>query len=298
MKSKLFNIKCDNCGAEYRINSRGEMNCPFCGSKIYLNDQDFKKYLKTRDEMLLKDKANNDMVNSDGDVLHKWTLENHEHFETTSGKIIDCKYYYKYSLPTQDIYVGSNRVTTIFEMDCADIIMSNIQRIRYPSADIKQLSKYMPEITFTAELIGYKYMVVINKPENVYPLTMFESLDPKQVAWMISRFENLGCLFEFSEVDFTGAVLENFYINPKTHEVYMLGGWETLCVSDTPKQYLTNIRSMARRVMNAASAPQMCMDFINNPPAISAYDDFKNWDNVIMNGFNGHNFHHFTETEW
>jgi len=72
MESKLFKVGCDNCGAEYRINSRGEMNCPFCGSKIYLNDKDFEEYLKVRDEMLTKDCINNDLVNTDGDVLGIW----------------------------------------------------------------------------------------------------------------------------------------------------------------------------------------------------------------------------------
>ena len=57
--SKLLNIRCDNCGSEYRVSSRGEMNCRFCGSKVYLSDSDFKGFLKTRDEMLQKDKYNN-----------------------------------------------------------------------------------------------------------------------------------------------------------------------------------------------------------------------------------------------
>ena len=34
MDSKLLNVRCDNCGAEYRISSRGEMVCRFCGSTI------------------------------------------------------------------------------------------------------------------------------------------------------------------------------------------------------------------------------------------------------------------------
>jgi len=60
MRSKLFCIRCDNCGSEYRISSRGEMNCAFCGSKIYLNDKDFEEYQKVRDEMLMLDKTEND----------------------------------------------------------------------------------------------------------------------------------------------------------------------------------------------------------------------------------------------
>ena len=60
MDSKLLNVRCDNCGAEYRISSRGEMVCRFCGSNVYLSDKDFKAYKNTRDNMLMSDRFTND----------------------------------------------------------------------------------------------------------------------------------------------------------------------------------------------------------------------------------------------
>ena len=35
------------------------------------------------------------------------------------------------------------------------------------------------------------------------------------------------------------------------------------------------------------------MKFLDSDPEETAYDDFSAWDEVIMKGFNGHNFHQF-----
>ena len=72
MDSKLLDVRCDNCGAEYRISSRGEMVCRFCGSNVYLSDKDFAAYKNTRDNMLMSDRFTNDEAADTGDVLHLW----------------------------------------------------------------------------------------------------------------------------------------------------------------------------------------------------------------------------------
>jgi hypothetical protein len=298
MISKLFNIRCDNCGAEYRINSRGEMNCPFCGSKIYLNDKDFAEYLKTRDEMLLKDKVNNDLVNSTGDVLHKWNNEHTKYFTTKNGKTVNLKYFYQYSRKGKTVYVGRNRLTIVYKNPVnTDTVINRLNRMQYPSADIKGLSEYFPIINMVTELDDGTSLMVIDKPENVYPLALFNKLDPKQVAWIISRLENFGCLFEYNEADFSKIEKLDLYINPKTHQVYLLDGWEFMYFeAQNTGVYLRLIRDITKDLMYLDRAPQMCIDFLDSEPTNNnAYDDFNSWDAVIMKGFGGHNFHHFTE---
>lgn len=297
MESKLFYIRCDNCGAEYRISSRGEMNCPFCASKIYLNDQDFAEYQKVRDEMLIKDSIDNDMVNANGDVLRKWNIECQAFFETESGQNINCKYYYQYPFKDKTIYVGRNRISIVYKYDIIDRFISNVDSLDYPSSDIKGLDKFLPRVMLTAKLKGGEHLLVLTKPENVYPLAMVDNLDPKQVAWMISRMENLGCLLEFNGKDLLGLDVTDFYFNPKTHDIHLLGGWEALS-SGPPQTYLSTIRRISRSIMNTHTAPQMCMDFLLGTPKEDAYDDFKAWDEVIVKGFGGHNFHHFSEANY
>ena len=297
MASNLFYIRCDNCGAEYRINSRGEMNCPFCGSKIYLNDQDFKEYLKTRDEMLIKDRVDNDLVNSTGDVIHKWNNESSALLYAENGTPVDIKYFYQYDRPGKTVYVCREKVAIVYDNKlAAHSVINTIQQLQYPSADIKNLAQFFPELKFIMQLKDDKCLLVINKPENVYPLALFDKLDPKQVAWMISRMENFGCLLEYNALDTDKLEKLDLYINPKTHHMYLLGGWEHIQPKFAFDNYfLKSVRTIAKDLMYLDRAPQKCIDFLNSKPEIDAYSDFKAWDDVIEYGFSGHNFHPFTE---
>lgn len=295
MESKLFYIRCDNCGSEYRINTRGEMNCPFCGSKIYLSDKDFKAYQKARDEMLVKDKVENDIVNSDGDVLHKWNNELNIVFESVTGKPINIHYFYQFDRADKTVYVGKTKVAIVYDNpDQVAKIERSLGIMEYPSADIKNLSVFFPHIFLKVRLNDDRYLVVYDKQENVYPLAIFNKLDPKQVAWMISRMENFGCLFEYNHFDFSKLEQLDLYINPKTHYLYILDGWENV-IMDNPRNYLKQLRVIMKDQMILGRAPQKCIEFLDSLPAEDAYTDFKDWDDVIEHGFNGHNFHHFTE---
>ena len=295
MESKLINIKCDSCGAEFRISTRGELVCRYCGSMIYLSDKDFKAYKNTRDEMLKKERFLNDELASEGDILRLWNNSSIVNFTTSAGTTLSFESYYSVILPEKEIYVGNTRIAVVFN-DRAAIARINdiVSGIEYPSADIKGLSKYLPNIIYKAALEDGRGIMMVSKAENIYPLYLFEDLKATTVAWMISRFENLGCLLEFNNLDFEAIRIEDIYINPKTHELFILDGWEG--VSNTARRnYLRDIRTIAKEVMNVSTAPKLCMEFLDGNPAPTAYDDFKAWDNVIMKGFGGHNFHKFNE---
>lgn len=295
MESKLLNIRCDNCGAEYRISSRGEMICRFCGSMVYLSDKDFKAYKNTRDEMLHNDRFINDETADEGDILHMWNNSSRVNFTTDRGVNITMDSFYSVILDDKEVYIGSNKILIVFASVSEVTRFNNsLSQIMYPSADIKDLSRFLPNVTFKATLEDGRGIIVVSKSENIYPLFLFENLKATTVAWMISRFENLGCLLEFNDMDFDTISIEDIYINPKTHELFILDGWEN--VSRTPRRnYLKDIRLIAKDVMDVSTANDMCMQFLNGEPAATAYDDFGNWDDVIMKGFGGHNFHQFNQ---
>ena len=295
MESKLLNIRCDNCGAEYRISSRGEMVCRFCGSMVYLSDKDFKAYKNTRDEMLHNDRFINDETADEGDILHMWNNSSRVNFTTDRGVNVTMDSFYSVILDDKEVYIGSNKVLIVFASISEVTRFNNsLSQIMYPSADIKDLSRFLPNVTFKATLEDGRGIIVVSKSENIYPLFLFENLKATTVAWMISRFENLGCLLEFNDMDFDAISIEDIYINPKTHELFILDGWEN--VSRTPRRnYLKDIRLIAKDIMDVSTANDMCMQFLNGEPAATAYDDFGNWDDVIMKGFGGHNFHQFNQ---
>ena len=282
-----MNITCDNCGAQYRISSRGEMNCRFCGSKVYLNDKDFKNYLKTRDEMLIKDKFNNDSIMTDGDVIGFYRDYSFKYSFDVDGNILVYDVSAIYNESNKDIYVGASNIIFAFndEKDYNNYL--NNRKITFPSADIKKLEKYLPKVVFNGQTKDGKYIVVLDKDENVYPLEIFNvGLNPRTTAWVISRLENLGCLLEFNNIG-----MDDIFINPKTHELYLYGNWEN--VTGSTENYLKSIRSIAKSIPVNAVAPKMYDEFLDSEPENNAYDDFKKWDEVIVKGFGGHNFNKF-----
>lgn len=290
--SKLMDVTCDNCGAQYRISSRGEMNCRFCGSKVYLNDKDFKNYLKTRDEMLIKDKFNNDSIMTDGDVIGFYRDYSFKYSFDVDGNILVYDVSAIYNESNKDIYVGASNIIFAFndEKDYNNYL--NNRKITFPSADIKKLEKYLPKVVFNGQTKDGKYIVVLDKDENVYPLEIFNvGLNPRTTAWVISRLENLGCLLEFNNIGMDKLSIEDIFINPKTHELYLYGNWEN--VTGSTENYLKSIRSIAKSIPVNAVAPKMYDEFLDSEPENNAYDDFKKWDEVIVKGFGGHNFNKF-----
>ena len=203
MDSKLLNVRCDNCGAEYRISSRGEMVCRFCGSNVYLSDMDFKAYKNTRDNMLMSDRFTNDEAADTGDVLRLWNNGSTANFKTIKGVNISFDCYYSVILDDKEVYIGADKIAVIFSNTFSLTNFTvNLSQIEYPSADIKDLSRFLPNIIFKSALEDGRSIIIISKTDNIYPLFLFENLKATTVAWMISRLENLGCLLEFNDMDF------------------------------------------------------------------------------------------------
>ena len=224
-----------------------------------------------------------------------WNNSSRVNFTTDRGVNITMDSFYSVILDDKEVYIGSNKILIVFASISEVTRFNNsLSQIMYPSADIKDLRRFLPNVTFKATLEDGRGIIVVSKSENIYPLFLFENLKATTVAWMISRFENLGCLLEFNDMDFDTISIEDIYINPKTHELFILDGWEN--VSRTPRRnYLKDIRLIAKDVMDVSTANDMCMQFLNGEPAATAYDDFGNWDDVIMKGFGGHNFHQFNQ---
>ena len=149
MESKLLNIRCDNCGAEYRISSQGEMICRFCGSKVYLSDKDFKAYKNTRDNMLHNDRFLNDEAADEGDVLRLWNNSSKANFTTVRGSTITLDSYYSVIFDDKEVYIGSDKIAIVFNnpLSAANFPLM-LSQMEYPSADIKGLGRFLPNIIY------------------------------------------------------------------------------------------------------------------------------------------------------
>lgn len=67
--------------------------------------------------------------------------------------------------------------------------------------------------------------IVIEKRQGVYPLKMLGTLLDRHVAWVISRLENLCCLLSYNDMVSNGLTVENLFVDPENHQLYLYGGW-------------------------------------------------------------------------
>lgn len=287
-------FKCRNCGGEFEIHTHGELLCPFCGSKQYFSDSDFKGYDDFRDSLLRYLKNENDRVLADGDVLNLWDYNKSVGFETEDGDSVEIKYTFHATVDGVEVYISRDNAVYVFEGPKRGYIkkmFDAIEQIDYPSADVKNLREFLPQLNMDLQLKDSKELVAFSKPENVYPLFAFSNLGPRHVAWIISRMENFCCLLEFNNMDFEHMDPACIYINPKTHEAYLIGGWWATGPAGEGIA-LSMVRSTAKAILGHRyeEGPQMFKEFLASKPKKDAYEDFAYWDSVIENGFGGHNF--------
>ena len=293
----MLKYKCGNCGGEFEIHSHGELMCPYCGTKQYFSDAELKGYKGYRDNVLQYVRSFNDRLFEAGDVLKLWSDSDLMTLESSEGSTIEISYTYRSKTDDIDVLVNKNSVIYVFTAEkkhSADSMMKNIDSLKYPSADIKNMRTLFPHLKARYDLDNGGVILAVTKSENVYPMYVFADLHPKHVAWMISRMENISCLLEFNERDHRHMDENNLFINPESHEVLLYGGWWDT-VPGRPVSCLEGLRKTAKRITGSRikDGPAEYEKFLDSVPKASAYEDFEYWDSVIENGFGGHNFAKF-----
>lgn len=296
----MLSVKCQNCAAELSIDSQGELYCPYCGSKVFLSDLDIEGYKKFRLNMLKLFASNSD-AKADAAEEGAWLNNERVSFESVDGNLINVDYTFTNEERGAKTYVTKDNVIIVFDSEHKHYLTrmkESLSRIDYPSAALKDLSKCFPRIKAEFQLKDGGVLVVNSKPGNAYPLYAFGNLGPKHVAWIVSRMENFCCVFEYNDMVHGGIDFNSVYINPRTHEAFLYGGWWNSHIKrEGENTDLRDLRKVADKVLGRYrdESPQMFIDFLKSSPKFDAYEDFEYWDSVIEKGFGGHKFTRFDE---
>lgn len=294
----MLSFQCNNCGGEMSVSRIGELDCPYCGTRNFFSDSQLEQYKEFRLRMLeyLRGLAENEQTKASEDKL--WMNSESITFVTNDGTDITVEYVYKCIKDGIHIYAARKNVIMIYPQDKVSYAQNAIaafSRIEYPQADMRGLNRSFPSLVGRFELNNGSYMVVLSKAESMYPVEMFGDLTAKHVEWIVSRLENIACVMEYNEMTHGGISPENVFINPKTHEAALLGGWHNARRKmRNENKDLLDIRSTAKKLLGRdyGDAPKPLIKFIDGSPAQDAYEDFAKWDSVIENELGGR---HFTE---
>ncbi len=300
MKTVMISLKCKNCGGEMSVSLKGELLCPYCGSNEQLSDVELDEYRVFRTNVLhyLRAAADRNADAPDGSIL--WTCQQTAVYHTAEGARISIDYLFYAEDDGVKLYTAKDSVVFVFGAEGrakASAMSEKLGLLQYPSAALKDLRRCFPTIKARFELDDGGVLIAAAKPENVFPLFAYGSIPPVHAAWIVSRLENICCILEYSGLVHGGIHTDSVFLNTKTHEAFLYGGWWKAGAkqNEADRRDLYALRTTADRVMGEYrnEAPQQFREFLKNKPAPNAYEDFEKWDEVIEKGFGGHKFEEF-----
>lgn len=94
----------------------------------------------------------------------------------------------------------------------------------------KEFSGILPRLLFHGTLKNKASILILEKKADEYPLSeLLEKaggrFDSRSVAWMISRLCNISCYLQYQGLSHNGLTLDNLFINPFDHGLFLYGGW-------------------------------------------------------------------------
>lgn len=145
------------------------------------------------------------------------------------------------------------------------------------------------------------------------------TIDPKHVAWIISRMYNIGCLIQYNDLVHLDMSVNSILINPETHWTGLYGGWwysfsegeritklpastyKVLPYSSISSKEASfglmnvQIRALARELLGARygdnqkfpTVEPKFVDYITSAGSESVIDDYIHWDTKAIDSIFG-----------
>jgi hypothetical protein len=163
----------------------------------------------------------------------EWEIPGHLFINTVAGKTFRIKYRSKHEIDVGDMYISDNYVffSVLKENDdLYAIAKKRINGFKYANDKMKEeVSKLLPKIHEEHETADRRIMVLKKTPDVFLlrdVLNYFNGkIEPKHVAWMVSRLYNLSCYLKYSGIVHSGISIDSVFISPEFHSALLLGDW-------------------------------------------------------------------------
>lgn len=324
-------LKCKMCGGTMEYDRAENLAvCPYCGNTSTVFEQD--KKLFEQFQGMFQTLLNQQSGTAPEDGF--WVEASTEKLLREDGEQIEITYLTKRKADMCTMYVAKKHVIYIFEKGhekYAAQYQKMVSELRYPNADMeRELRNYLPKVVTECRLMDGRSFLAIAKKEGVYPLGMLGILLDRHVAWVVSRMENLCCLLEYNNMVLNALTVDNLFVDPANHQLYLYGGWwfcgyegaENLGCSGDVKPYLkqgrwrenrnhksTDLKSLrlaAAKLLGCSGTeslkehallPEPFLEFLLGSPEASAGADFSRWDRVLERSYGERKFIPLSVTE-
>lgn len=163
-----------------------------------------------------------------------WDEKNVYYIVDTVGRKFKLKYKAVYPFEFGMCYVGDNTLVYIFDNKYQKYYhnaLDMIEKIKYQDKKMKDyFGSVMPNIVRYDKTSDGNYYIALSKKENVYPMSYVlkyfgGTLSPRHAAWVTTRLCNIVCFLTTCGIVHNGISIENLFVCPDTHTIYLYGGW-------------------------------------------------------------------------
>jgi len=194
----------------------------------------------------------------------------------------------------------------------------------FASPDMRtEFERYLPHASATALLTDHRQLLAVKKTKDLVRLrdvvTHYGPIEPVHMAWMISSLLNLACYFAHANIVHHDISPDTYFISPEHHSGALLGGWWSSAtrgdtIRTVPRRTfgvmpfnakmfkrastrtdLELIRLTARECMHMP-APEPMQTWLTNVGTGHAFDQYKQWTDVLIKTFGPRRFTKFPLT--
>lgn len=151
----------------------------------------------------------------------------------SNGKSYALRYFKSFDFELGKVYLSDTRVTYVIHNEFTDLAQNAIKIItalRFPDKATQDVMfRYLPVIKGVYQTAD-NIIVMIDKPADLIRMRdlldhLGGAIDPKHVAWMVSRMLNHTSYLEWAALSHNDLSLDTLFICPEQHTVCVLGGW-------------------------------------------------------------------------
>lgn len=255
-----------------------------------------------------------------------WEKTNYIEFHLTTGKTIQITYQFHSTFELGEYYVTSTKIIYVFDFSKKKYYNNYKKKIKYANAQMKKVfARLVPDIVKECDT-STQHLIIINKPSNAYPLKCLienyfdNNIPDKHLAWMISRLMNLACFLKYNGLVSNGIDVENLFVAPDEHSLFLFGGWWYTVPEDqkmigttkgiydvmSPKVKadkvassttdVESIKAFGRKYLQVG-APAQFKDFLNSGSSTDTFAEMGKWDKALVESYGKRKFIKLDETE-
>lgn len=176
---------------------------------------------------VLKDKAEVKMT------LGLWDLPGKVRITSKVGTNYEISYRAHHQFEMGDLYAGDVSVIYLIndvDVDLVNNARSQIKGITYQSDRFrKEFERQIPKLAKEVEMVDRRAIIFQKKRGQILlrdVLNHFRGkMDPKHVAWIVSRMYNLACFLRSVGLTHNDISPDTIYIDPENHYISLVGGW-------------------------------------------------------------------------